>query len=99
MTYHCYSDWKFEDEPTDEVVAEVVKGLKYNRRYNGGGYYTPDAYITLSDVDSLIYQVGKFLDAYEGQGPITKEAIQQFLQKAPESGKVITRKVLAELKR
>lgn len=99
MTYHCYSDWDFDDEPTDEIVEEVVKGLKHNKKYNGGEYYTPAAYMTLSAVDQLIFQCGKFLDTHEGQGPITEEAIERFLQKAPESGKVIARKVIAELKK
>lgn len=99
MTYHSSSTWEFEQEVTDEVVEGVVSGLKYNREYNGGKYYTPDAYTTFNAVDSLIYQIGKFLDAHEEQGPITEEAINRFLQKAPESGKVVTKQVLAKLQK
>jgi len=99
MMYHCYLDWDFGDEPTDEVVAEVVKGLKCNKAHNGGGYYTPDAYAPLTAVDSFIYHIGKFLDAYEGQVPITEKAIEEFIQRAPESGGAIVRKAIAELRK
>lgn len=99
MTYHSHSDWEFDHEVTDEVVAEVVQGLKYNKEYNKGKYYTPDAYSTFNATDSLIFYIGRFLDVQEGQGPITEEAIDEFLQKAPESGKIVAKRVLAALQK
>lgn len=98
MTYHSHSSWKFEDEPTDAIVEEVVEGLKLNREFNRGEYFTPDAYFTFSAVDTLIFHIGMFLDAHEGQaGSITGEDIKHFLEKAPESGKVIAGKVITAM--
>lgn len=98
MTYHSSLAWTFEHEVTDEVVQEVLRGLQANKEYNKGKCYTPTAYSTFNATDSLIFQIGKFLDAQEGQGPIRREAVETFLQKAPESGKVITKRVLKSIK-
>lgn len=97
MTYHSHSSWTFDDEPTDAVVKEVIAGLKYNKRYNKGEYYTPAAYATFCAVDSLIYHLGMFLDTFDKR-EVTEGDVKKFLGEASESGRVIVRKALKELK-
>ena len=97
MTYHSLLDWQFDREVTSAVVTEVIEGLRYNKQYNKGSRYTPDAYITFNDVDSLIYQIGMFLDVHEAEESIPEKTVSKFLQGAPESGKAITKQVIAEL--
>lgn len=97
MTYHSHSSWTFDDEPTDAVVKEVITGLKYNKNYNKGEYYTPAAYSTFNAIDSLIFYLGGFLDTFEKR-EVTEEDVKKFLGASPESGKAIVRKALKELK-
>jgi len=50
MTYHSYSKWTFDDEVTDEVVAEVIEGLEYHKELNDSERYTPGVYIKMNAV-------------------------------------------------
>lgn len=99
MTYHSQVVWDFDQEVVDAVVDDVVTGLKYNKDYNGGKDYTPDAYIEFNAIDTLIHRIGRFLDIHADRGPITDADVDMFLQKASESGKIITRRVLRELQK
>ena len=62
MTYHSSLGYELGDPCTDEVVAEIVKGLRTNKEYNKGKRFQPDAYSTLSVIDSFIENIGQFLD-------------------------------------
>jgi len=90
--------WTFEDEPTDEVVDEIIKGLRYNKDYYGGAYMD-GAYWVSCAVDALIYNIGLFLDDHNRKDKlITFTDVHKFIQKAPESVKVIVPKVMERLK-
>ncbi len=92
MSYHSTMKWTLDDEVTDDVVAEVVHGLKYHLELSGDGTYTPGAYIKFNPVDACIYFVGKVLDE---RGPDAD--IDDLLINSCETTKTLIQRVLAEL--
>lgn len=98
MTYHSHSSWTFDDEFSDAVVDEIVMGLQYNKEYNSGERYTPDAYWTSCSIDSLIFNIGKLLDRFERRDEsITPDVVEKLAVGAPESVKVVVLKVFEKL--
>ncbi len=98
MAYHSSFKWSSDDEPADEVVAEIVAGLKWNKEYNGGGTYTPDAYGSFSLIDSMIFEIGKFLDIIEGKTVLVEKLIEKFVTGAPGSVCTVAGRVIEELR-
>jgi len=94
MTYHSFKKWTFDDEVTDEVIAEVVAGLEYHWGLNNGEQYTPDVYMKMCAIDGCIHYIGRIIDA---QARGENVDIKKLTEKSPESAKEIIRRVLAVL--
>ena len=92
MSYHSTMKWNLEDEVTDEVVAEVLRGLQFHLELSGDGTYTPGAYIKFNTVDACIYFVGRVLDE-RGIGA----NIDDLLENSCETTKILIGRVLAEM--
>ena len=68
MTYHSSFDWKFGDPISEELVIEVASGLEDTRDYcegEGQNGYMKCAYMVMSNVDDVIFNIGNFLDCHE----------------------------------
>ncbi len=92
MSYHSTMKWDLEDEVTDEVVTEVVRGLQYHLELSGDGTYTPGAYIKFNTVDACIHFVGLILDE-RGIGA----NVDDLLKNSCEATKTLIGRVLAEM--
>ena len=92
MSYHSQMKWTLEDGVTDEVVAEVLHGLKFHLELHGDGTYTPSTYIKFSTVDACIYFVGRVLDERGADGDI-----DDLLVNSCDTTKTLIRRVLAEV--
>ena len=68
MTYHSSFDWQFGDPISEELVKEIDSGLENTREYckgEGEDGYMKCAYMIMSNVDDVMYNVGSFLDDHE----------------------------------
>jgi hypothetical protein len=88
MSYHSNTKWTFEDDVTDEIIEEVIEGLKYHLELYG--QYTPYAYIKFNAVDASIHFIGRLLDAQARDEDIDIAGIIE-RSKSSSAGEVIER--------
>lgn len=96
MSYHSSFDWNFDKRITNELIDELVRGLKSNKKHNRNGTFMGGCYSILSSMDQLMFNTGRFLD----KGDYSKSAIEIYAIKVPniEKFKIILRRVSARFK-
>lgn len=90
MTVHLSgSVWKWGDVITNEVIEIIGNAITENKEYNRVNhpkelpFYTPGVYAIMSDADTMVYNIGVFLDHYVEDNQASLSEAKDFTSKAP----------------
>lgn len=88
MTYHSGFEYEFGDPESQDLISELKEALLYNRDFNREDSkidcYTPGAYwLGGNTIDTLIYNLGMFLDDHLEKNCATKEEFDKYFIDAP----------------
>jgi hypothetical protein len=101
MTAHSSHPWKFGHFVTEEVIEEVVDGLRGNWEFNQGedkgDGFTPGAYHPMSCVDEVVYNAGVLLDRYLDTKKVPGSDFNDWFAKAPVGVMPLARRAIEKL--
>ena len=87
MSAHCYHPWKFGDEITDGFIKVVANCLESNHIGWSAGGWTPAALAMLTCGDQFVWNVGAFIDQWDGEN--LEESVKEFVARSSDDESIV----------